>query len=254
MKYLSALFLILFLSSCQTNNKKLTATDIINKSITVAGGDKFDTSAYSFQFRDKMYRADRNKGLFSISREFLKDSVGFIEDYVTNNGFERFIDKKMVSVADTTANKLSASVNSVHYFSVLPYGLNSEAVKKELLGIVSIKDVPYHKIKVTFNEEGGGEDFEDEFIYWINIETFKVDYLAYSYKEVDGSLGLRFREAYNERYVGDLRFVDYNNYKSETEGVSVEDLDDLFQKDLLKLLSKIKLENITMGSSLEENQ
>lgn len=248
MKYLSALFLVLVLAACQTPNKELTANDIVNKSITVAGGDKFDNASYTFQFRDKLFRAERNNGLYSLSRAFNKDSVGFVEDYVSNNGFKRFIDEEIVTVADTTANKLSASVNSVHYFSVLPYGLNSDAVNKELLGTVSINELPYYKIKVTFEEEGGGEDFEDEFIYWIHTESFKVDYLAYSYAEEHG-LGFRFREAYNERYVGGLRFVDYNNYKPEITGITVEDLDDLFEKKQLTLLSKIKLENVTMDLS-----
>ncbi|TYB79686.1 DUF6503 family protein [Bizionia myxarmorum] len=248
MKYLSAFFLILILTSCENKTTKLTAEEIINKSITVSGGEKFDSANYSFKFRDKLYRASRNNGMFSISREFQQDSLGFIEDVVTNDGFERFINKEKVELADSIANVLSASVNSVHYFSVLPYGLESDAVKKKLLGVVTISNKPYHKIKVTFKEEGGGEDFEDEFVYWIQTETFKVDYLAYSYKEEDGT-GYRFREAFNERFVDGLRFVDYNNYKPEIEGISVEDLDDLFEKKELKLLSEIKLETIIMGST-----
>ena len=35
---------------------------------------------------------------------------------------------------------------------------------------------------------------------------------TYSYIESDG-IGLRFREAFNERYINGIRFVDYNNYK-----------------------------------------
>ncbi|TYB72483.1 deoxyribose-phosphate aldolase [Bizionia algoritergicola] len=230
----------------------MTANEIVKKAIKVAGGNKLDRSSYSFQFRDIQYHAARYNGYYSLIREFHKDSVGFVQDYIDNNGFERYIDEKQVMLADTTAAKLSASVNSVHYFAILPHGLNDAAVNKQLIGKVTIKDVPYYKIKVTFNEEGGGEDFEDEFIYWIQTKTFKVDYLAYSYQEEDG-VGFRFREAFNERYVAGLRFVDYNNYKSEAEGVSVEDLDDLFEKQQLKLLSKIKLENIIEGPHSEVN-
>jgi len=240
------------MASCESSKKELTANEIVKKAIKVAGGNKLDRSSYSFQFRDIQYHAARYNGYYSLIREFHKDSVGFVQDYIDNNGFERYIDEKQVMLADTTAAKLSASVNSVHYFAILPHGLNDAAVNKQLIGKVTIKDVPYYKIKVTFNEEGGGEDFEDEFIYWIQTKTFKVDYLAYSYQEEDG-VGFRFREAFNERYVAGLRFVDYNNYKSEAEGVSVEDLDDLFEKQQLKLLSKIKLENIIEGPHSEVN-
>lgn len=234
--------LVLFLGSCESSKRDMTADEIVNKAINVAGGTKIEKSSYTFQFRDKTYSAARYNGTYSLTREF-QDSIGYIQDYMDNKGFERYINKERVMLADSTTAILSASVNSVHYFAILPHGLNDDAVNKRLLGSVFINKIPYYKIKVTFNKNGGGEDFEDEFIYWINKETFKLDYLAYSYEEDDG-VGFRFREALNERYVAGLRFVDYNNYKSETEGISVEDLDDLFEKKQLKLLSKIKLENI----------
>ena len=62
------------------------------------------------------------------------------------------------------SDSYSASVNSVHYFAVLPYGLDGKAVNKTYVNKVDIKGKSYHKIKVTFNEEGGGEDFEDVFM------------------------------------------------------------------------------------------
>ncbi len=251
MKQLSMVLLVLVLVSCESYKKEMAADEIVNKAIRIAGGTKIEKSSYTFQFRDKIYSAARYNGIYSFTREF-QDSIGYIQDYLDNKGFERYLNKERVQLADTTAAQFSASVNSVHYFAVLPHGLNDDAVNKRLLGTVSINEIPYYKIKITFNEEGGGEDFEDEFIYWINKESFKVDYLAYSYEEEDGT-GFRFREAFNERYVGGLRFVDYNNYKPETEGISVEDLDDLFEKKQLKLLSKIKLENIIEGPPPEVN-
>ena len=61
---------------------------------------------------------------------------------------------------------------------------------------------------------------------------------------------MRFREAYNERYVNGIRFVDYNNMKPINSGASVLKVDSLFNNDLLKLLSKIELKDIdvTLGS------
>jgi hypothetical protein len=143
------------------------------------------------------------------------------------------------------AVKYTASVNTVHYFALLPYGLNDAAVNKSSLGEVTIKNKVYHKIKVTFSQEGGGEDYEDVFVYWIDAETFKADYIAYSYIEDDG-VGIRFREAYNERMVNGLRFVDYNNYKSEDATMDLLGLDKAFESGSLKLLSKIELENIVV--------
>jgi len=222
--------------------KKVSAEAVVSKAIEVAGGAEFEQSEINFDFRDTHYKAVRNNGKFQLERQF-KDSLAEIRDVLSNSGFERFENDMKVKVIDSMVPNYSASVNSVHYFSVLPYGLNGEAVHKELLEDVSIKEKSYYKIRVTFSENGGGEDFEDVFVYWIDKTAYTVDYLAYSYNETEG-LGLRFREAYNARTVNGLRFVDYNNYKPKTTNVNLEDLDDLFVENKLELLSKIELKNI----------
>lgn len=225
------------------NSELASADGIIEKSIDVAGGKLFDHSGISFDFRDTHYKAIRDKGKFQLMRYF-KDSLSEIKDVLSNSGFERFKDGEKVQVIDSMVSKYSNSVNSVHYFSVLPYGLDGKAVHKRYLGVSQIKGRDYHKIKVTFSEDGGGEDFEDEFIYWIDKELFTVDYLAYTYKEVEGGQGFRFREAYNPRMVNGLRFADYDNYKPATSTIKFEDFDALFNTNKLELLSKIELKNI----------
>lgn len=227
----------------EDEKKTLSATEIINKSIEISGGDTFENSIIKFNFRDIDYSARRDKGLFEFTRLSVENEGDSISDILTNKGFSRRINGERVSVVDSMATKYSASVNSVHYFSVLPYGLNNEAVNKELLGEGKIKIKNYYKIKVSFSQDGGGEDYEDVFVYWIDKENFKLDYVAYSYKEENG-IGMRFREAYNERYVKGLRFVDYNNYKVEDISIALEDLGKAFENNQLKLLSKIELKTI----------
>ncbi len=245
------LFLVIAsLSSCK--NELIDADTIVRKSIEISGGDIISSSTIDFDFRDKHYRAFRNHGKFVLEREFrvesnqYTDTVAQIKDVIDNEGFQRIVNKFSVAVRDSMALKYSASVNSVHYFSVLPYGLEGKAVNKLFLEKTNINGAAYYKIEVTFNEEAGGEDFEDVFIYWINTKTFKVDYLAYSYEENDG-IGLRFREAYNERYVEGIRFVDYNNYKPKEDDAALETLDMTFENGKLELLSKIKIENIVVN-------
>lgn len=253
MKYLSIILMTLVVLSCKTEqeDKTLTADAIVNKSIEVSGGDKFERSAIDFNFRGKAYIATREKGKFSLIRVSSEDSINLIIDQLNNEGFSRKIGKskhsefKIMGVADSMVPKYTASVNSVHYFSTLPYGLNDKAVNKTLLGEEKIKEKHYYKIKVAFNQEDGGEDYEDVFVYWIDKELFKVDYLAYSYNE-DDDIGMRFREAYNERFVNGLRFVDYNNYKAEDTSIQLFDLGKAFEKNQLKLLSKIELENVNV--------
>lgn len=240
-KLIYVVTICLLIVACKTE-PSLTAQDIVDKTIGVSGGDTYLNATVDFDFRDMHYRSVREGGEFQYERIF-QDSIGTIKDVLNNDGFQRYVNDDAVAVPDSMAVKYTASVNSVHYFALLPYGLNDAAVNKVRLEDVTIKDRLYHKIKVTFNQEGGGEDYEDVFIYWIDAETFKVDYLAYSYIEDDG-VGIRFREAYNERMVNGLRFVDYNNYKSEDSAMDLLGLDKAFETGKLKLLSKIELENI----------
>lgn len=237
------LLLIVIVSSCVSSNK-LDTVVIINKSIDVSGGFRIDSTSITFDFRDKHYTANRYKGNFLYGRNSVK-ATDSIFDVLTNNKFERFINNEKVIVHDTMAKKYSSSINSVHYFSVLPYGLNDKAVNKKYLGNVKINEVEFYKIEVTFQESGGGEDFEDVFLYYVDTVDYKVKYLAYSYHENDG-LGLRFREAYNERFVQGIRFVDYNNYKPRDPSKKLDELDKLFETSELDLLSKIELKNINV--------
>lgn len=241
MRIIYILFILVTLTSCK-KEIPLSAQDIVDKTIEVSGGEKYLNAEIDFDFRDKHYRSVREGGKFQYERQF-QDSIGIIKDVLNNDGFQRFVNDTLTKIPDSMAVKYTSSVNSVHYFALLPYGLNDAAVNKSSLGEVSIKDKLYHKIKVTFSQEGGGEDYEDVFIYWIEAETFKANYIAYSYIEDDG-VGIRFREAYNERFVNGLRFVDYNNYKSEDATMDLLGLDKAFESDSLKLLSKIELENI----------
>ena len=232
-------FAITLLLSCGNNNNPQF---IIDRAIEVSGGTLLDSSSIQFDFRDKHYFAKRNKGDFLYGR-LTTNATDSILDILTNTGFERFVNDAFVDTPDSMAVRYSSSINSVHYFSVLPFGLNNPAVNKEYLGKIDIENKEYHKIKITFNKDGGGEDFEDEFIYWINTKAFKVDYLAYSYAEANG-VGLRFREAHNERYIKGIRFVDYINFKPLNKNANLGSLDSLYVNNGLKELSRINLEQV----------
>jgi hypothetical protein len=95
---------------------------------------------------------------------------------------------------------------------------------------------------VTFSEDGGGEDFDDVFIYWFNQETNLIDYLAYSY-HTDGG-GVRFRKAIRQHNVGGIVLQDYENYQPADKNTPVEDMENLFKEGKLELLSEIVLENV----------
>ena len=235
MRY-TLLFLVLIIS-CKPKETKLTAQNIIDKSILYSGADLVNNSEINFKFRDKKYSAIRNNGNYNLVRTF-----DTIKDVLNNNGFERYLNEQVNIVNDSLASVYSNSINSVHYFSVLPYGLNDKAVNKKLLTSSIVKDKEYYKIEITFSEDGGGEDFEDVFIYWIGKEDFLIDYLAYSFHTNGG--GKRFRVLNEQCYKNGIRFVDFNNYKPLDKKISLIDLDKAFEKNQLVKVSEIVLENI----------
>ena len=209
-----------------------------------AGGELYTCSNIDFVFRDRIYSLEYNNSRKILKRAFEKDSSNVL-DIRGNSSFERIVDDQPVAVPDSMARKYANSINSVHYFAYLPYGLNDPAVNKKLIGERTIKDQDYYIIEITFDQENGGDDFEDVYIYWINKTSYKPDYLAYEF-HVDGG-GMRFREAYNERYIEGIRFVDYSNYKP-VDLVSIYDIDQLYQENKLELLSKIELEEIRVNA------
>lgn len=241
-----AILLVLSLVTIGCKNvdsDQLSAQDIVDKSIEVSGGKLYKSSNISFTFRKLRYKKENIEGRKILKRISKEDSTTIL-DILKHNSFERYINGTPRDVVDSMANKYSNSINSVHYFAYLPYGLNDPAVNKKMLGETQIGDRHYYKVEVTFDEKDGGEDFDDIYIYWFNKDTFKPDYLAYEF-HVDGG-GTRFREATNERVINGIRFVDYINYKPTT-ATSVYDMEALYKSKKLEILSNIRLEDIKVS-------
>ena len=216
---------------------KPTAQTIVDDCIEVYGGKKYDDMRAEFDFRNMHYTISNKGGQYTYTRLNI-DTLGHkIEDIVTNNSFERRVDGVKTEVADTMATKYTSSVNSVAYFFLLPKPLNDPAAKKVLIGTVKVKGKEYYKIRVSFEEKGGGNDFNDVFMYWIEKESKSLDFLAYSYETNGG--GVRFRESFNQKSSNGIKFSDYRNYGFEDLKTKLEDLDKLFEENKIPLKSEI---------------
>ena len=163
---------------------------------------------------------------------------------INSTYFSRKKNGVSIEVSKEWADKYSKSINSVLYFFQLPYLLNDLAVKKTDQGIKQIKGKSYHQIKVSFQIENGGDDFEDEYLYWIDVNTFEVDYLAYNYI-TDGG-GVRFRSAINKRRVDGLLVQDYINYAPVDKKMPLFNLIAQFEKEALIERSRIINSDITL--------
>ena len=217
---------------------------IVDDAIEAHGGRAYRSFHLSFDFRGRHYTAARRDGLFTYTRAFT-DSTGRITDVLDNGGFTRYRNDTVLDIPVRRKQAFTRSVNSVIYFTLLPFGLNDDAVNKEWIKDTTIKGEPYHVVRVTFDRGGGGEDHEDIFLYWFHREKHTMDYFAYSY-ETDGG-GLRFREAKNPREVGGILWQDYVNYRPGDESVPLDSLESMFVTGKLQKLSDISMENIAVS-------
>lgn len=241
-KILSVVFVLFMITGSAAQSPDPQA--IIDQAIETAGGARFDASVTDFDFRGRHYRVAREGGIFTYTRTYSDTSGNAIKDVLANDGFYREINGKRVELSDRMHAGLSGSVNSVVYFAFLPYKLNDPAAMKRYVGQRTIKGESYHLIEVKFQEAGGGQDWEDIFLYWIHTQKHTMDYLAYFY-HVNGG-GIRFREAHNIRTVEGIRFADYRNYKAAEadKEAALDDYGRLFNENTLIKVSDVNLEHV----------
>ncbi|MEX2402206.1 MAG: DUF6503 family protein, partial [Rhodothermales bacterium] len=219
---------------------------VIRQAVAAHGGEHIDQVAIEFDFREYHYTIELDGGRFEYVRE-RPDSIGYIRDVINNDGFYREVDGERVPLPEDVAASYYSSLNSVAYFMLLPFKLTDEAAQSAYLAETEVNGEPYHEIEVTFRPDGGGRDYQDRFVYWIHRDRHTMDYLAYDY--VTDDTGTRFREAFNVRTIGGIRFQDYYNYTSsviDSPGDPIEDLDEELEAGTLELVSVIEKNNITV--------
>ncbi len=237
-KLLYSLFTALILISCQKESDK--AREIVTKSIEAHGGKRFENFTADFDFRKFHIKLSHDKERFQYERISRDSANNDIWDVLNNDGFVRIINGNQVSLSEKDRNKYTEAINSVAYFVLLPYKLQDKAVNLEYLGVTTLNKQKYDKVKVWFNKEGGGKDFEDVYCYWFNHETHLLDYIAYA------NGGPRFRRVKSRQTVGGIVFQDYENFVITDPTIETADYDKAFVAGKDSLLSVIEQKNITV--------
>jgi hypothetical protein len=218
-----------------TQNK---AKEIIQKSIKAHGGKSYEKMAVALDFRQFHLILKQDKTQFHYERTMTDSQKITWRDVLNNAGFHREKNGQKVDLSEKEFKRYLEGINSQAYFLLLPYKLNDKAVILDYLGEGLVEGKKQFKIKVSFQKEGGGSDYEDVFCYWINQETYLIDYLAYS----EG--GPRFRKATLRHKAGGIVFQDYENYEIKDKTILTSDYDRVFTEGGAKLLSKIEHTNI----------
>lgn len=221
------------------------AQSAVDRAIAWQGGAILDNAEFSFTFRDYQFRVTRSNGLFSYERRFVDSTGASVRDVLSNSGLTREVNMLPVELDSAAYASAETAVNSVVYFALLPLPLNDPAARKRLLSTPDIEGRTYSEVEVTFRPEGGGRDFDDRFVYWLDQDDGSLDYLAY-YFHVDDT-GTRFRKAVNIREINGVRVADYLNYRHDLPGLeSIESYDSLYQAGELELVSEIRLEDVSI--------
>jgi len=246
MKYQTIIALLLFaLTSCDqktpSQEAQLSKADqVFEKTFERHGGSLYDKANYEFVFRGKTYEFDNDAYGYEYKMIEIKGDTTIVDEIV-NGSLMRMVNQKEMELSKKDYDKYLEALNSVIYFATLPHKLQDGAVNKEYVGETEIKGKRYDILGVNFDQEGGGKDHDDNFMYWINKSTNLIDYLAYDYTTNDG--GVRFREANNTRTVAGIIFQDYVNYKAEV-GTALVELPALYERGELEKLSEINTENV----------
>lgn len=239
LKYTLILGFAGILASCDQRSE---AQKVVDAAIEAHGGKAYESSKIEFDFRNIHYSILKTPNTYEYIREFT-DSTGTVRDVLNNSGFVRTVNgTKIDTLTEERIGAFSRSVNSVAYFAFLPYGLNDAAAVKTLVGETEIKGKKYDLIRVTFKAEGGGDHYEDEFLYWFGKEDHLMDYMAYLYF-TDGG-GVRLREVSGVQEVGGIRFQNYLNFKPADKETPLDRMQELYESGNLEKLSEINLDNI----------
>lgn len=219
------------------------AEQVVDRAIKAHGGDRFRQSEVRFTFRGDRYRIWRQGGRYRYERTY-EGSIGTVTEVMANDTLYRTVEGERQDLTDGDRASIRTTVNSVVYFALLPFRLNDPAVQLRKLGETEIRGEPYHEIEVTFRREGGGEDWDDRFVYWFHRDQYTMDYLAYHFHSDGG--GTRFREAVDRRRVGGLLLADFRNYTSPAIDTAVEEYDRIYEErpEALDLVSEIRLEEV----------
>lgn len=209
--------LILVPIGCQSPAPSPSATAIIDSARVAHGASILENAVVTFDFRGDDYCIRQEQGQFHYRRTYT-DSLGrSVAEGLTNDDLYRVVDGDTVSLSASERDDVETTVNSVAYFALLPEPLADPPVRPSYSGRDTIDGVPYHRVKVTFRQEGGGKDWQDVFMYWFRTDTYAMDYLAYAFGlGPDEEPGTRFREAYNVRRIEGVRMADYRNYTVDT--------------------------------------
>lgn len=240
----SILLLLLAGSSAGLAGETVERLEVVDRSIAYHGGDTYRSSRSSLEVCSR-------SGCFELDstvdgETFVHEVSGTIREErrrvrVSNGEVLQWGgDGEPLEVTPDNESGLRNWVMARVYFPFLPYRLNDPSVYKTDQGLETWGDRQLHRVKITFTP-GSSSDADDEYLYWFDPESGRVEQFAYSYAGDPG--GLRFRRGFNYRRIGGILFFDQENLGVEGPELSVDLIDPAYV-ETMRQVSVVEMKNI----------
>lgn len=222
-----------------------TAQEVVDRAIAFHGGDLYESTettltissaSGSFQVVSRMDGDRFDHTVTGATREGVERKIRS-----TNDRLELWLDGQPQKVAADEEQWLRDVVNARVYFPFLPYRLNDPSVSKKDLGFEEWEGRRLRKIEVSF-DSGTSTAADDEYLYWFDPETGRLEQFAYSFSAGNG--GLRLRKGFNYRRVGGILFMDSENWGVGGQGRKVEEVTPKLAAKKLEKISTVTLSEI----------
>jgi len=256
-------FLCLFLWDALFGGAHLAASEpggesgqeLVGRSIEYHGGELSKSTRTTLELCSKSgcsaLDVMRDDGLYEYCAT-AKTKAGERRVCATNDRATQWLDGEPVigggapdlSVHGDRETELRDWVMARVYFAFLPSRLDDPSVGLEDLGREDWDGRALRKVKVTF-EAGTSTDAEDEFLYWFDPETARLEQFAYSYERNHG--GIRFRKLVNYRRMDGILFFDQENYGADGPGLSVDLVSPEFFRDSMHHVSTVELKDVLVA-------
>ncbi|MEM1056432.1 MAG: DUF6503 family protein [Bacteroidota bacterium] len=246
-----AFLLVLSLAACEPDptgpQGDEAAVALVRQVQAAHGSDALDGATLRFTFRGAPFTALRDGGRFRYTRTTTDERGREVIDLLDNDGLSRTVDGEPVTIPAENQGTVETDVNSVVYFATLPAALSDAAVQARAMGPDSVAGERYERLEVTFAREGGGNDWEDRYLYWVHPERGTLDYIAYTYdlaEDDDGpnDTGHRFRRVIGTAEAGGFRIQDYANLTADSLS-ALEEYPAAFAAGRTREVSEIRTEN-----------
>jgi hypothetical protein len=187
---------------------------LVERSVAFHGGELYEATETTMTIASSGgtydLRVRRDSGLYEIEVDGETSAGTHRRALMTNDSVREWRDGVELPLAGDEAARARRFVQARVWYPFLPYGLLGPGVHHEDQGLETWNDRTLHRVKVTFTPVPG-EKPPDEYAFWLDPETGRVEQYAYAYDLGTPAAGLRFRPARDHRRVGGLLFYDVTN-------------------------------------------